>query len=138
MALSSTLATVPLLYSLNLLTLSEHVSVSCLLPFVTASISCLWLGEKFSRTQAVCCRELVYCLRCPETAGVLIVVICVAGVVMVVDPLRIREPADSDHDPTDGIPDTLSGKLIGVGILLLGIFLRAPQCEYLSHRGSGM
>jgi len=81
---------------------------------------------------------MFFFLRCPETAGVLIVVICVAGVVMVVDPLRIREPADSDHGPTDGIPDTLSGKLIGVGILLLGISLRAPQCEYPSRRGSGM
>ena len=54
---------------------------------------------------------------------------------MVVDPLRVREPADSNQDPNDGIPDTLSGKLIGVGILVLGIFLRAPQCEYLVQRG---
>jgi hypothetical protein len=50
---------------------------------------------------------------------------------MVVDPFRIREPVDSDHDRSDGIPDTLSGKLLGVGVSLLGIFLRAPQCELL-------
>jgi hypothetical protein len=50
---------------------------------------------------------------------------------MVVDPFRIREPEDLDHDRSDGIPDTLSGKLLGVGVSLLGIFLRAPQCELL-------
>jgi hypothetical protein len=55
---------------------------------------------------------------------------------MVVDPFRIREPADSDHDRSDGIPDTLSGKLLGVGVTLLGIFLRAPQCKSLILTGS--
>jgi hypothetical protein len=52
---------------------------------------------------------------------------------MVVDPFRIREPVDSEHDRSDGIPDTLSGKLLGVGVSLLGIFLRAPQCMSLFH-----
>jgi hypothetical protein len=50
---------------------------------------------------------------------------------MVVDPFCIREPVDSDHDRSDGIPDTLSGKLLGVGVSLLGIFLTAPQCKSL-------
>lgn len=57
------------------------------------------------------------------------IVICIVGVVMVVDPFRIREPADSDEGRSDGMPDTLSGKLVGVGVALLGILLRAPQCE---------
>jgi hypothetical protein len=61
------------------------------------------------------------------------IVICIVGVVMVVDPFRIREPVDSEHDRSDGIPDTLSGKLLGVGVSLLGIFLRAPQCMSLFH-----
>jgi hypothetical protein len=57
MAIFAMLATLPILFSLNLLTLSEHVSVNCLLPFVTALTSYFWLGERFTRTQAVCCRE---------------------------------------------------------------------------------
>jgi hypothetical protein len=65
-----------------------------------------------------------------------IVVICIIGVVMVVDPFRIREPADSDEGRSDGIPDTLSGKLLGVGVSLLGIFLRAPQCKCLVRTSS--
>jgi hypothetical protein len=55
---------------------------------------------------------------------------------MVVDPFRIREPANSDEGRSDGIPDTLSGKLLGVGVSLLGIFLRAPQCKSLISTGS--
>jgi hypothetical protein len=55
---------------------------------------------------------------------------------MVVDPFRIREPADSDEGRSDGIPDTLSGKLLGVGVSLLGIFLRAPQCKCLVRTSS--
>jgi hypothetical protein len=57
MAIFAMLATLPILFSLNLLTLSEHVSVNCLLPFVTAFASYVWLGERFTRTQAVCCRK---------------------------------------------------------------------------------
>lgn len=57
MAIFANLATLPLLFSLNQLTLSEHVSVNCLLPFVTALASWLWLGERFTRTQATCCRQ---------------------------------------------------------------------------------
>jgi hypothetical protein len=129
MAIFAMLATLPILFSLDLLTLSEHVSVNCLLPFVTALTSYFWLGESFTRTQAVCCRESrSSVLRGPLAYSI---VICIAGVVMVVDPFRIREPEDSDHDRSDGIPDTLSGKLLGVGVSLLGIFLRAPQCKSL-------
>lgn len=48
---------------------------------------------------------------------------------MVVDPFRIREQADKHHGRDDGISDSLSEKCLGVGMVLLGIFLRAPQCE---------
>jgi len=130
MAIFAMLATLPILFSLNLLTLSEHVSVNCLLPFVTALTSYFWLGERFTTTQAVCCREFLFALRCLETTGSLIVVICIVGVAMVVDPVRVREPANSDEGKSDGIPDTLSGKLLGVGVALLGMLLRAPQCEH--------
>ena len=60
MAIFAMLATLPILFSLNLLTLSEHVSVNCLLPFVTAFAPYSWLGERFTRTQAVCCCESPY------------------------------------------------------------------------------
>ena len=63
MAIFAMLATLPILFSLNLLTLSEHVSVNCLLPFVTAFASYSWLGERFTRTQGVCCRESLSPLR---------------------------------------------------------------------------
>jgi hypothetical protein len=47
---------------------------------------------------------------------------------MVTDPFRIRDttPA-SDND--DGISDSVSTKLIGIGLTLLGAALVAPQCE---------
>jgi len=51
---------------------------------------------------------------------------------MVVDPFRIREPVDLDEGRSGGIPDTLSGKLLGVGVALLGVLLRAPQCKSLA------
>ena len=61
-------------------------------------------------------------------------VLCMTGVIMVTDPLRIRTPDDSHHGSSDGIPDTLSGKVLGVGITLLGAVLRAAQCEWMSFR----
>jgi len=54
---------------------------------------------------------------------------------MVVDPFRIREPVDSDEGRSDGIRDTLSGKLLGVGVALLGVLLRAPQCKLQFQQG---
>jgi hypothetical protein len=47
---------------------------------------------------------------------------------MVTDPFRIRDttPA-SDND--DGISDSISTKLTGIGLTLLGAALVAPQCE---------
>jgi hypothetical protein len=51
---------------------------------------------------------------------------------MVTDPFRIRDttPA-SDND--DGISDSVSTKLIGIGLTLLGAALVAPQCESSRH-----
>ena len=47
---------------------------------------------------------------------------------MVTDPFRIRDTSPaSDHD--DGISDSVSAKLIGIGLTLLGAALVAPQCE---------
>jgi hypothetical protein len=120
------LATVPLLFSLNQLTLSEHVSVNCLLPFVTAFAGWFWLGERFTKTQAICCSES------PSNASgamLIILVICIIGLMMVVDPFRTRNSAALHEGRDDGIPDTLSVKLLGVSASLLGVLLRAPQCE---------
>jgi hypothetical protein len=44
------------LSTLHQLTLSEHVTVMCILPFFTAFVAKLCLGEIFTRTQATCCR----------------------------------------------------------------------------------
>jgi len=45
------------LSTLQQLTLSEHVTVMCILPFFTAFAARLWLGEIFTKTQATCCRR---------------------------------------------------------------------------------
>lgn len=50
---------------------------------------------------------------------------------MVADPFRLRVPASSHHGREDGIPDSLSVKVLGIGVVLLGILLQAPQCECL-------
>jgi hypothetical protein len=47
---------------------------------------------------------------------------------MVTDPLRIRDTAPSS-DKDDGASDSVSTKLIGIGLTLLGAALVAPQCE---------
>jgi hypothetical protein len=47
---------------------------------------------------------------------------------MVTDPFRIRDATPSS-DNNDGISDTISTKLIGIGLTLLGAALVAPQCE---------
>jgi hypothetical protein len=43
------------LSTLHQLTLSEHVTVMCILPFFTAFVAKLWLGEIFTKVQAMCC-----------------------------------------------------------------------------------
>jgi drug/metabolite transporter (DMT)-like permease len=126
MAIFAVAATLPIMFTLNLLTLSEHVTVMCTLPFVTAFMSWIWLEERFTRTQAICCGMSFHLLAFCGADGR--VVICIAGVMIVTDPLRVREPATA-HGREDGIPDTLSGKLIGIGLTLLGVSLRAPQCK---------
>lgn len=125
-AIFSTLATLPLLFSLQSLTLSENVTVNCLLPFITALMAWLYLGERFTKVQAVCCREFL-----PGSQDFVAddIVVCVAGVVMLADPFRIRGQPDADDKKDDGIPDTLSGKLFGICVVLLGMILRVPQCE---------
>lgn len=65
MAVFAVAATLPILFTLNALTLSEHVTVMCTLPFVTAFMSWVWLGEKFTRTQAICCGMLGSRLQSP-------------------------------------------------------------------------
>jgi drug/metabolite transporter (DMT)-like permease len=126
MATFSVAATIPIMFTLNLLTLSEHVTVMCTLPFVTAFMSWLWLGERFTRTQAICCCRSFHLLAFYAADGR--IVICIAGVMIITDPFRVREPATA-HGREDGIPDTLSGKLTGIGLTLLGVCLRAPQCK---------
>jgi drug/metabolite transporter (DMT)-like permease len=45
--------------TLQQLTLSEHTTVICLLPFVTAFMAWVWLSERFTRIQATCCSEFL-------------------------------------------------------------------------------
>jgi hypothetical protein len=64
-----------------------------------------------------------------------------AGVMLITDPFRIREPGaslpDDDHGGGDAIPDTIPLKLLGIGLTLLGIGITAPQCKStLSHSDS--
>jgi drug/metabolite transporter (DMT)-like permease len=51
------LATVAMYVSLQQLTLSEHVTVACTLPFATALLSWVWLGDRLTRAQVLCCGE---------------------------------------------------------------------------------
>jgi drug/metabolite transporter (DMT)-like permease len=54
------------LSTLHQLTLSEHVTVMCILPFFTAFVAKLWLGEIFTKVQAMCCctsSNLLFLLR---------------------------------------------------------------------------
>jgi hypothetical protein len=51
------LATLAMYLSLHQLTLAEHMTVSCTLPFVTAFVSWIWLGDKLTRAQVLCCGE---------------------------------------------------------------------------------
>jgi hypothetical protein len=46
------------LSTLHQLTLSEHETVMCILPFFTAFVAKLWLGEIFNKIQAMCCCTL--------------------------------------------------------------------------------
>lgn len=50
------------------------------------------------------------------------------GVMIITDPLRIREATPS-FERNDGIPDSVSDKLIGIVLTLLGAALVAPECE---------
>jgi drug/metabolite transporter (DMT)-like permease len=126
MAIFAVAATLPIMFTLNLLTLSEHVTVMCTVPFVTAFMSWIWLGERFTKTQAICCGMFSTSWLSMRLTGI---VICIAGVIIITDPFRVREPATA-HGREDGIPDTLSGKLTGIGLTLLGVCLRAPQCQW--------
>ena len=51
---------------------------------------------------------------------------------MVTDPFRLRDES-TPSEKNDGISDSISTKLIGIGLTLLGAALVAPQCELIRH-----
>jgi hypothetical protein len=51
---------------------------------------------------------------------------------MVTDPFLIRDNTPPSGN-NDGISNSVSNKLIGIGLTLLGAALVAPQCESSRH-----
>jgi hypothetical protein len=91
-------------------------------------------GGGLSKAQILCCGQ--YRLHGQDDRAKS-PVLSVIGVALIVDPFKVKRGASpssiSHFGVGDGIPDTLSTKLVGIGLCSSGMLLLAIQCESFTY-----
>jgi len=118
--------------SLRYLTISEFLTIFCCLPFPTGLLCWLFLGEKFTRVQMICCCKFAF----HWSSISLYSGFSVLGVAMITDPFARVVIDDSASDTrlanlaiNDNIPNDLKTKLIGLAMCAPSVLALAGESK---------